>query len=702
MTEHQTETQPARSFPRHNARTQRFTLGAPRAVTPSADGQRVAFLRSPSGTDRSTCLWVLDVATGAERLVADAAALLGGGEEALSPEERARRERLREGAGGNVAYASDAAVSVAAFVLSSRLWLADLVGGGVRELPAAGPVLDPHPDPTGRRIAYVADGALHVVGADGSGAVAVATPDAPGVVWGLAEFIAAEEMDRVRGFWWAPDGERLLAARVDDSGVHRWWICDPANPQSPPTEVAYPGAGTPNADVRLALLALDGTRVDVPWDRERFPYLARVHWSDRGAPLLLVQSRDQRTTQVLTVDVGTGTTQVLREDTDPAWIDLAPGLPAWLPGGRLLHRIADTDTHRLAIDGSPVTPVGLQVDGVLDVTDSGVLFSATGDPTHSHVWWLDSGSGTVIPLTHSPGVHSGRAAGPLRIISSSSLDRFGAQVDVTRIGVPVTSLTSYAETPTLAPSVTLLRTGSRKLSTALLLPTGWDPGQGKLPVLMDPYGGPHALRVVAARNAFLSSQWFADQGFAVVVVDGRGTPRRGPAWEREVAFDLATPVLDDQVDALHSLADRHPELDLSRVGIRGWSFGGFLAALAVLRRPEVFHAAVAGAPVTDQRLYDTHYSERYLGLPQEHPEAYAKCSLLDDAARLERPLMLIHGLADDNVVVAHTLRLSAALLAAGRPHTVLPLSGVTHMTPQEVVAENLLLLQVDFLRQALA
>jgi dipeptidyl-peptidase-4 len=168
-----------------------------------------------------------------------------------------------------------------------------------------------------------------------------------------------------------------------------------------------------------------------------------------------------------------------------------------------------------------------------------------------------------------------------------------------------------------------------------------------------------------------------------------------------VAGDLAGPVLEDQVAALAAAADRCADLDTGRVAIRGWSFGGYLAALAVLRRPDVFHAAVAGAPVTEWRLYDTHYTERYLGHPVDQPGTYDACSLLPDAHRLHRPLLIIHGLADDNVVAAHTLRLSAALLAAGRPHSVLPLSGVTHMTPQEEVAENLLLLQVDFLRRAL-
>lgn len=183
-----------------------------------------------------------------------------------------------------------------------------------------------------------------------------------------------------------------------------------------------------------------------------------------------------------------------------------------------------------------------------------------------------------------------------------------------------------------------------------------------------------------------------------MIADGRGTPGRGPAWDRAVAGDLARPVLEDQIEALRAAAERYPDLDLDRVAIRGWSFGGYLSALAVLRRPDVFHAAIAGAPVTDWQLYDTHYTERYLGVP---PGPSYNRSSLSAGAGTRRPLLLIHGTADDNVVFAHTLRLSSELLAAGYPHSVLPLSGVTHMTPQEVVAENLLLLQAQFLRDAL-
>ena len=188
----------------------------------------------------------------------------------------------------------------------------------------------------------------------------------------------------------------------------------------------------------------------------------------------------------------------------------------------------------------------------------------------------------------------------------------------------------------------------------------------------------------------------------MVVADGRGTPgARAASGTAPWPGTWPAPVLEDQVAALAAAADRCADLDTGRVAIRGWSFGGYLAALAVLRRPDVFHAAVAGAPVTDWRLYDTHYTERYLGHPEDQPGTYERCSCCRTRHRLHRPLLIIHGLADDNVVAAHTLRLSAALLAAGRPHSVLPLSGVTHMTPQEEVAENLLLLQVDFLRKAL-
>ncbi|WP_406132987.1 prolyl oligopeptidase family serine peptidase [Streptomyces anthocyanicus] len=697
------------SFPKRHARTQRFTLGAPRSFTVAPDGSRVAFLRSGTGTDRANSLWVLDAEKGGERMAADPRALLGGAQERLSPEERARRERSREGGAGIVGYATDSSVELASFALSGRLFVAELQVGTARELPTPGPVIDPRPSPDGRHVAYVAQGALRVVGAEGDGDRALAEADGEGVTYGLAEFVAAEEMSRSRGFWWSPESDRLLVARVDDTPVQRWWISDPAHPGRDPQHVPYPAAGTPNADVRLFVVGLDGGRTEVLWDRARYPYLARVHWSAAGAPLLLVQARDQRSQLFLAVDTESGTTRMVHADEDPIWLELFPGVPCWSPSGQLV-RIADEGGARvLAVGERLLTGAQLHLRAVLDVGADDVLVSASAgeeaaEPEIGEVHVYRVNELGVERLSQEPGVHSAVRAGGVTVLVSATLDRPGARVQVLRDGKPAATIASYAEDPGLSPRVTLTQGGARRVPCAVLMPTDYH-GDTPLPVLLDPYGGPHGQRVVAAHNAHLTSQWFADQGFAVVVADGRGTPGRSPAWEKAVKDDVAAVVLQDQVDALHALAADFP-LDLDRVAVRGWSFGGYLAALAALRRPDVFHAAVVGAPVTDLRLYDTHYQERYLGDPGEQPDVYRRNSVIDDAGLVDaaephRPMMVIHGLADDNVVVAHSLRLSSALLAAGRPHEVLPLSGVTHMTPQESVAENLLRLQVDFLKRSL-
>ncbi|MEU5234546.1 prolyl oligopeptidase family serine peptidase [Streptomyces anulatus] len=697
------------SFPRQQARTQRFTLGAPRAFTVSPDETRVIFLRSMSGTDRTTRLWVLDPATGEERVAADPEVLLGGSAEKLSAQERARRERTREGSSGIVSYAVDAAAELAAFALSGKVYVAELRAGTARALPVPGPVIDPRPSPDGRHVAYVAKGALRVVGAGGEGDRALAEPENSHVTYGLAEFIAAEELHRYRGFWWSPESDRLLVARADDSPVQRWYIADPAHPERKPAEIAYPAAGTPNAEVRLFVMDLEGGRREVVWDRAAFPYLAQVHWSSAGAPLLLVQARDQRSQQYLAVDTETGATRIVHVDEDPVWLDLFPGVPAWAPDGRLVRIVDEGGARVLAVGDRLLTGSQLHVQSVLDIGESDILVSAVAgedavEPEIGQIHVYRVNELGIERISEGVGVHSAVRSGDLSVVVSAVPEEPGAAAWVVRDGKRLTRIPSFAQEPVISPRVTLTEGGAHRIPCAVLLPSDYQEADGPLPVLMDPYGGPHGRRVVAAHNAHLTSQWFADQGFAVVVADGRGAPGRSPAWEKAVRDNLVM-TMEDQVEALHGLAGRFP-LDLSRVAIRGWSYGGYLAGLAVLRRPDVFHAAVVGAPVTDQRLYDTHYTERYLGDPATQPEVYAYNSLLTDDGLSEpadevRPMMIVHGLADDNVVVAHALRLSSALLAAGRPHEVLPLSGVTHMTPQEQVAENLLLLQVDFLKRSL-
>jgi dipeptidyl-peptidase-4 len=687
------------SFPRRFAATRRFTLGRPRSFAVADDGSRVAFLRSTAGDDPVNALWAFDLAQAGERLVADPRVILAGADERLPSAERARRERAREQAEGIVAYAGDDGLRMSAFALGGRLFVADLVEGDARELPALGPVFDPRPDPSGRLVAYASGRTLRVCGVESPDRL-LAGEDDPDVSWGVAEFVAAEEMGRSRGFWWSPAGDALLVARVDESMVRTWHIADPAEPSRAPQSVRYPAAGTDNAGVTLWAVGLDGGRTEVVWDREALPYLVTVTWSEGHPPLLTVQSRDQRRIVLVEADAEAGTTHVVREDGDDVWLEIVPGVPAWTADGRLVTTADLDDTRRLLVDGEPTTPPGLQVRGVVHARRS-ILFTASEDPIEQHVWRLRL-DGELERLTSGPGWHDAVAGGGTVVVASAGLDDPSGRFTIWRDGRTVGAVGSSAERPSIEPRVTFLRAGRNELRTAVLLPTGHVEGDGPYPVLMDPYGGPHAQRVVADRAAYLQSQWFADQGFVVIVADGRGTPGRGPAWERSVHLDLATFALEDQVEALRAVHEQMPGvLDLLRVGIRGWSFGGYLAALALLRRPDVFSAAVAGAPVTDWRLYDTHYTERYLGHPDEHREAYERSSLLADAPNLSRPLLLIHGLADDNVVVAHTLHLSRALVEAGRPHTFLPLSGVTHMTPQEVVAENLLVLQVAFLQDAL-
>ena len=680
------------------------------------DGSRVLFLRSGSGDDPVNALWMLCPDTGDESLVADPASLPGAQDHGELPAaELARRERARESASGIVAYDALADLSRACFAVDGRVFLVEVPAPGapaagtagagdvpgvepgpsparIVELPSSGDAFDPRLSPDGSSVAYVSGSSVRITGAGGDRRLVGGSTRS--VSWGSAEFIAAEEMGRSRGHWWSPDGGRLLVTRVDTLGVSEWWISSPVDPSAPPRAIRYPAAGSTNATVGLSVVDLDGTTTDVDWHVDAtFEYLAGVAWPIGGVPTVVAQTRDQRTLVVLEVDPSSGATTERTRIVDDHWVDLVPGTPR-LDGGAILTVESRDGTNRLVVDGVAVSPDGLQVRSVAGIAgDGAVVVLASGDPLDVEVVRISRDGATEV-VAGGEGVRSVAVGGGVVVVSTATLE--GSSMVVLPGGHVIAS---HAEEPVVRPQPTFHVVGDRSLRAAVLVPDRHD--GSRLPVLLDPYGGPHGQRVQRARGQFLTSQWFADQGFAVVVADGRGTPGRGPAWERAVSGDLAAPTLDDQVDALHGLAALDDRLDLGRVAIRGWSFGGYLAALAVLRRPDVFHAAIAGAPVTDWRLYDTHYTERYLGDPASQPGNYARTDLCAQAALLERPLLLIHGLADDNVVAAHTLQFSRALLEAGRPHRVLPLSGVTHMTPQPEVAENLLLMQLEFLREAL-
>lgn len=651
------------SLPEQLVRTRRFSNGVPEHFTVTPDGATVLFLRSRSGDDPAACLWALDLATRSERLLATG------------------------GTAGIETYATDRAVSLVAYQLAGELWTVAVGGGNPRRLPAVAPVSDPRPDPAGRRIAYLSQGALRVIGADGTGDRAIAEPPDPDIEFGVAEHTASTSLDGPRGSWWSPDGERLLMARTDSAAVPHW-------PDGQPPGLRLAGAGAANPDVTLWIADLDGVMTQVQWDRTAFEYVVGAGWDGHG-PYALVQSRDQCTVRFLAVDPADGTTSLLDERRDAHWVQLLPGLPARTASGALLSHADLHGTRHLTVDGVPVTPPGLQLRAVLGVEGEEVLFTASEEPTETHLWSYGA-SGGPSRLSSGADVYSGvRRGGTLVCIG-------GGRAEVLRDGEPAVPVASYAEPPVLDVHAIPLVLGPRELRARLYLPSWFSPGSGRLPVLVDPYGGAGAQRVTAERDwKSLLSQWFAEHGFAVLVADGRGTPGRGPDWEREVHGDLFGPALDDQVTALTEAARRHPDLDLGRVGIRGWSYGGGLAAMAVLRRPDVFHAAVAGAGVADQRLFNAHWRERFIGHPDEFPERYEAASVLRLAPTLTRPLLLIHGLADTRVPAANTVRLSAALHAAGRPHEVHLMPGVGHQPVGTEVTERLLGHQLRFLQRHL-
>src|SRR4051794_28599760 len=442
------------SFPRASARTRRFTLGEPRSVTICADGSRLLFLRAMAGDDPRTGLWCVDLPGGEERLVVDPTA---DADAELPPQERARRERARETASGVVAYSADEAGRKAVYAAGGALHVVDVDTGDIRLLPAAGPY-DPRIDPTGARLAYVSGVALRVVDLanDEDRALVEGGED---VTWGRAEFAAAEEMNRLRGFWWAPDGQSLLVTRVDESAVNTWWIADAAHPANAPSSVRYPAAGTANASVSLFHVRLDGESTRVQWDDAAFPYLGRVGWQRDRPPLVALQTRDQRRVQTASIDLDTGDLTVLADDVDRVWVELFDGVPSWC-GARLV-RIVDRDgARRLVVDDEAVTGEGVYVRAVVGVDDDAVVFTASyDDPSEVHVVrWSAEG---LQRLTNAAGVHGAVAGAGVLVTGSAGLDHFG-QIHRVRTATAERQLASVAHDPPFVPHVHRMTVGERR------------------------------------------------------------------------------------------------------------------------------------------------------------------------------------------------------------------------------------------------
>ncbi len=690
------------TFPRQMAATRRFQLGTPRGFNLLADASLVTFLRSDHGRDSVNSLWVFDIDQNIERKIADPRTLLADTED-IPDAERARRERMRETTGGITSYSSDRSGKYLAFALAGKLFTADVVAEQINALEVSGPIIDPQVSPDGAHIIWSDGKNIHLCEFDGSNQRVVTEETAENVSWGLADFIAAEEFGRMRGIWWSPNSDGFIAQRTDDTAVNTWWISDMANPHSTPRELKYPHAGSVNAEITLHHFDLAGAANPITWDNDAYEYLISVSWQSEKNPLITVANRAQ--TEFVTHALNTNSLEVVHSVSDPQFVEVISGQPVWLNDeivSILDNRV--TDTRELRIGARTATPAGLQVMSVVSVSEQFIDVIATSNAMDRQLVRVHA-SGEISELTGDGGVSAlpslniGEDLWQVRI--QSRLATHERTYRLIRNDEIVHQFDSHAEAPIVTPVVQLFETGPHKVNTAVLFPTDHKLGSKKLPILLRPYGGPHGAQVLNVANIYAEDQWFADQGFCVVVADNRGTPGRGPIWDHEIYQDFVKPVLDDQQSAVEDIAKLFPnDVDATKVGITGWSFGGYLAALAVLNRPEVFHAAVAGAPVTEWTMYDTAYTERYLGNPNEVPEVYKHNSLLEQS-HLERPLLLIHGTADDNVVFAHTLQLSSHLLAKKGEHSVLPLSGVTHMTPQEEVSENIALQSVAFFKQYL-
>ncbi|RKH53186.1 S9 family peptidase [Corallococcus llansteffanensis] len=693
---------PDTAFLRQYAETRRFMNGRPAGVRITPDDQSVLFLRT-SPTSNVQMLYAFDVANGQTRELLTPEVLLKGAEETLSPEEKARRERMRVSVSGFTSFGLSEDGTRLLVPLSGRLYVVDRATGKTTELKTGPGVIDPRLSPDGKQVAYVREHDVYRMDLAANQEKRVTQGGTAEKTHGLAEFVAQEEMNRFNGYWWSPDARSIAYTESDTSGVEKLTLADMMHPEQGAQSVPYPRPGKANAKVRLGVTPVSGGKtVWAQWDAQKYPYLATVKW-DKGGPLtLVVQNRLQTEEQVLAVDPATGKTRVLLTEQDKAWINLQQQFPLWLEDGSGFlwyterNGAAEVELRKATgeLDRSVVKPgAGFRGLARFVQSDKTLFFSGDPNPTESHLWRVKAGGAPERVATGStgPGIEMGMVSntGGLVVLNSQgpkSMPRtFVLKGDGTKLG----ELPEVAQEPGFTPNFEVRQVGAKKFWTSLVKPRDFKPGT-KLPVIVDIYAGPITTVVYQSMAAHLLNQWMADQGFLVVKVDGRGTPLRTAEWNRAVKHDFATITLDDQIEAVQALAKEVPELDLQRVGITGWSFGGYMAALAVMKRPDFFKAAVAGALVADWRDYDTHATERCLGLPEETPQAYEVSSLLTYAKK-EGPigaLLMLHGTADDNVYFFHALKLSDALFRAGKPHQLLPLSGFTHMVMEPLAMQR--------------
>ena len=685
--------------------TRSGSLGLPNHAELTPNGHSVLFLRS-GPRDTTLHFYRFDLADQSTHELA-------GGDDApetLSVEEKARRERARLSLSGITHFdvTPDGKSAIAA--RGGQLLNVDLASGTAT--PILGSWIAPRLSPDGKRLLAVRDDDLYAIDISSGDAKRLTKGGSTDFTHGLAEFAAAEELQRADGAWWSPDGKTVLFEEADSRDVEMHYISNPETPQVPPVSFRYPRAGTNNAKLRLGLVSSSGGSPRwVAWDTVAYPYLGRVVWRKDGGLFLVVLNRAQTEEKLLSIDPRTGKSRVVLTETDPAWLDLTPiersggfELPYALPDGSFLwaaQRGAQWQLERHRADGA--------LDRVLTTQTTPFLALHDVDPTtHTAViatnpTRIDSGlvrvdllTGQTTPVTTEPGQHGAHFTRDLHsayIQSDSNADGSRATRVMNAAGQPLATLPSVAEPLPFSVHAEFTKAGPLDMDALIVRPDNFRKG-ARYPVILSVYAGPGSKTVYRTPASYAADQCLANHGYVVVSFDGRGTPGRDHDFERATKNNLIDLPLQDQVDGIQSLGKRYRELDLRHVGVYGWSFGGYFTLMATSRRPDVFSVGVAGAPPVDFADYDTAYTERYLGTPQDDPEGYRKSNVLTYAPQLSVPLLIMHGLTDDNVYFENTMKLTQSLLRAGKPYDLMLLPG-THMLTDPVLRAR-----VDAAREA--
>jgi len=680
-------------------------MAIPGALAFSPDDRFITYLLSPEA-NLVRQLYLFNPESGEHNLLLSPPD--GGATEQNIPlEEALRRERQRQLEVGVTQYAWAEHANRLLIPLPDGLYVQDGPRAPLRKIAAGhgAPILDPQFSPDGGWIAYVQEAELRVVSAEG-GAPRQLTFGAreTGRMHGLAEFIAQEEIGRSHGLWWSPDSRRIAFAEVDEAHIPVYRIVHQGKDaigDGAQEDHRYPFAGRPNAKVRLGVISVDGGQaawMDLGADDDL--YLARVDWLPDGGLTAQLENREQTTLDLVRFDPQTGERTRLFRETSEVWInlhDLFKPLERGEHAGGFIWASERTGYRHLYLyDQSgdlvrALTQGEWMVDAVAGVDEESrqVYFTATRDgPTESHLYAVSFAGGAPRRLTHEPGMHS--------VVVDHGFRRFIDIYDALD-RPPVVTLRSLAdgsilrviydqrdprlEALALTPPelVTLSNRDGVTLYGAIFRPPAHF-GPGPYPTIVSVYGGPHAQQVTNSwrMTVAMRAQSLRRLGFLVFVLDNRGSARRGLAFEREIKHTLGHPEVDDQVAGVKQLA-RQGLADPERVGIYGWSYGGYLSAMCLARAPEVFKVAVAGAPVTHWDGYDTHYTERYLGTPQTNPLAYTESSLLRHVERIAGKLLLVHGLIDENVHFRHTARLINALIRARKSYDLLLFPDERHL-----------------------